>query len=69
MQTIETRGTWEVKNDYMAGHFLNYIIQDTTNNRLLVMEGFVFSPSIQKRNYMVELEAIFRSLKIYKDLK
>jgi hypothetical protein len=69
MQTIETRGTWEVKNDYMAGPFLNYIIQDTINNRLLVMEGFVFSPSIQKRNYMVELEAIFRSLKIYKDLK
>ena len=69
MQTVETRGTWEVKNDYMAGPFLNYIIQDTINNRLLVMEGFVFSPSIQKRNYMVELEAIFRSLKIYKDLK
>lgn len=53
----------------MAGPFLNYIIQDTINNRLLVMEGFVFSPSIQKRNYMVELEAIFRSLKIYKNLK
>ncbi len=69
MKTIETRGTWEVKNDYMAGPFLNYIIQDTINNRLLVMEGFVFSPSIQKRNYMVELEAIFRSLKIYKNLK
>ena len=69
MQTIETRGTWEVKNDYMAGPFLNYIIQDTINNRLLVMEGFVFSPSIHKRNYMVELEAIFRSLKIYKNLK
>jgi len=31
-----------------------------------VMDGFAFSPSVQKRQYMVELEAIFRSLKVYK---
>ena len=66
LKTLETRGTWEVVNDYMAGPFLNYIVQDKKNNRLIVMDGFAFSPSIQKRQYMVELEAIFRSLKVYK---
>ena len=66
LKTLETRGTWEVVNDYMAGPFLNYIVQDTKNNRLIVMDGFAFSPSIQKRQYMIELEAIFRSLKVYK---
>jgi len=66
LKTLETRGTWEVVNDYMAGPFLNYIVQDKKNNRLIVMDGFAFSPSIQKRQYMIELEAIFRSLKVYK---
>ena len=61
---FETRGTWEVVNDYMAGPFLNYFIKDKKNNRTIVLEGFVFSPSVRKREYLVEIEAIIRSLKI-----
>ena len=48
----------------MAGPFLNYIIKDPENNRLLVLEGFIFAPSTNKRDYMFELEAILKSLKI-----
>ena len=62
--TFETRSTWEVKNAFMAGPFLNYIITDKINNRLLVIEGFAFAPSVAKRDYMFELEAILRSVKI-----
>ncbi|NOY47963.1 MAG: DUF4837 family protein [Chlorobi bacterium] len=62
--TFETRSTWEVKNAFMAGPFLNYIIKDEINNRLLVLEGFAFAPSVAKRDYMFELEAILRSVKI-----
>jgi hypothetical protein len=65
LESIETRGTWEVKNDFMAGPFVNYTIKDTINNRIIVLEGFVFSPSSKKRNLIFELEAIFRSVKIY----
>ena len=60
----ETKGTWEVVNDYMAGPFLNYFIEDLKNNRILVVEGFVFSPSDRKREYMVEIAAIIKSLRI-----
>jgi len=66
LEAIETRGTWEVKNDFMAGPFLNYIIQDTLSQRNVVLEGFVFSPSSKKREQVFELEAIFKSLKIIK---
>jgi len=62
--TIETRSTWEVKNAFMAGPFLNYIIEDKINKRLLVIEGFAFAPSVAKRDYMFELEAIMKSIKI-----
>lgn len=60
----ETRGTWEVKGDFMAGPFLNYTVVDPAHNRLLVIEGFTFAPSADKRDYMFELESILKTLKI-----
>ena len=65
-EAVETRGTWELKNDFMAGPFLNYMINDTINKRTIVLEGFVFSPSSKKRGLIFELEAVFKSLKVYK---
>ncbi len=63
-KAYETRGKWEVKGDFMAGPFLNYTVVDNTNNRLIVVEGFTFAPSVKKRDYMFELEAILKTLKI-----
>lgn len=60
----ETRGTWEVKNAYMAGPFINYAVRDTANNRYVILEGFAFSPATAKRDNMFELEAILQSAKI-----
>lgn len=62
--TIETKGIWEVKNDFMSGPFVNYAIEDKANNRYVVLEGYVFAPSINKRDYMFELEAIIKSAKL-----
>ena len=64
LSAYETRGKWEVKNDFMAGPFLNYTIIDKANNRLLVIEGFTYAPNADKRDYMFELEAIIKTLKI-----
>jgi hypothetical protein len=61
---FETRGKWEMKNDVMAGPFLNYTVIDKENNRLLVFEGFAFAPNADKRDYMFEVEAIIKTLKI-----
>jgi hypothetical protein len=60
----ETKGTWEVKNAFMAGPFINYAIRDEANNRYIILEGFAFSPATGKRDYMFELEAILGSAKI-----
>jgi hypothetical protein len=63
-KAIETRGIWEMKNFMMAGPYLNYIVEDQKHNRLLVLEGFTFAPSTNKRDFMIELEAILKSLRI-----
>lgn len=65
-ETLEARGIWEVHNYPMAGPFLTYIIRDEANNRNLVLEGFTFAPSTNKRDYMFELEAIIKTLKFLK---
>jgi hypothetical protein len=64
--TYLTKGTWELKNDFMAGPFVNYAIKDTKNNRYLIIEGFTYLPSKAKRDHVFELEAIINSAKIIK---
>ena len=64
-KAYETRGKWEVKNDFMAGPFLNYTILDRQRNRLLIFEGFTYAPSVSKRAFLFELEAIAKSMKIH----
>jgi len=68
-ETYETKGTWELKNDYMSGPFINYSIIDRTNNRILVLEGFCYAPSKVKRDLMFELEAIIKSVQFLKKKK
>jgi hypothetical protein len=60
---LEIRGTWEVQGDFMAGPFLQYIINDKANNRNIILEGFVFAPSTAKRDYIFEVETILISIK------
>lgn len=58
----EMKGTWEVRDGrLMVGPFINYAIRDEKNNRYLVVEGFIFSPSLDQRDNMFELEAILKS--------
>jgi hypothetical protein len=65
-ETYETKGTWQMKNDFMSGPFINYAIKDKANNRILILEGFCYAPSKNKRDLMFELEAIIKSLKMLK---
>jgi hypothetical protein len=61
-ETYETRGTWELKNDFMSGPFVNYAIVDQEHNRILILEGFCYSPSKEERDLMHELESIIKSI-------
>ncbi|WP_396602610.1 DUF4837 family protein [Algibacter sp. R77976] len=61
---FETKGLWELTNDFMGGSFINYTVEDKVNKRWIGIEGFVFAPSVEKRNYMLELESVIKSLKI-----
>jgi len=65
-RAYETKGTWELKNDFMSGSFVNYAIVDEAHNRILILEGFCYSPSKEERDLMHELESIIKSIVILK---
>lgn len=65
-KVYETKGTWQMKNDFMSGPFINYAIFDKAHRRILILEGFCYAPSKEKRNLMFELESIIKSIQIKK---
>lgn len=64
---FETRGNWDLKNDFMSGPYINYAFVDTKNKRILILEGFCYAPSKEKRDLMLELEAIIKSVQFLID--
>jgi len=60
--TAELRGLWKVENDFMGGPFLSISQFDEKNNRIVTIEGYVYAPKFNKREYIRQLEAILYSL-------
>ncbi|MDX1477268.1 MAG: DUF4837 family protein [Saprospiraceae bacterium] len=58
---VESRGIWELTEDFLGGPFLNYAIID--GNRILMIDCFVFAPGTTKRKYVQQLEHVVSSLK------
>ena len=57
----ESRGLWEVENDYMGGPFVCHTYLDKEQKNVIVMEGFVYAPKFDKRNYLRHVESILYS--------
>lgn len=57
----ELRGLWEVQNDYMGGPFVDHVFYDKTGKNLIILEGFVYAPRYDKRNYLRQVESIIYS--------
>ncbi|MBQ7683123.1 MAG: DUF4837 family protein [Bacteroidaceae bacterium] len=59
----EVRGLWEMHNGYMGGPFVSLVRVDTIARRVVVTEGFVFSPNSAKRDLLRSVEAGLRTLR------
>ena len=63
----EVRGLWSMKNDMMGGPFVSHSVVDEVNNRVIVVEAFIFAPSRKKGDLMRKLEASLFSLRMPAD--
>lgn len=65
---IETKGLWRTNNFSMGGPFISYTLVDEELNRLYYIEGFVYSPGKNQREFMRELKVILSTFKTKEQL-
>lgn len=58
----EMRGLWRVENDFMGGPFVSLSVLDASRRRIVTVEGHVYAPKNDKRNYLRQVEAMIYSL-------
>lgn len=63
VRALEVHGLWEMHNGAIGGAFVSLERIDTAHGRVLVTEGFIYSPHSPKRNLMREMEAALRTFK------
>ena len=56
------KGMWRMEGDMMGGPFVSYARLDEANNRIIVAEGFVYEPQLEKRQYIRRIEAALQTL-------
>jgi hypothetical protein len=62
---LETRGFWRTYGDYsMGGPYLNYLIHDEKQGRLIMMDCYVMKPNEDKRDLVRQLEGIAWTIKL-----
>lgn len=59
--TSEIRGLWRVENDFMGGPFISLSMLDLLNNRVVVLDAYVYAPGTDKRNFLRQVEAMIYS--------
>lgn len=59
---VEMRGLWETVNDKMGGPFYSFTFQNKSGE-LVTVDGFVYAPQEEKRDYIREVESIVKSLR------
>ena len=57
-------GLWTMVNDFMGGPFVNILVLDEKRQRIIGIDGYVFAPKFNKREYVREMEAMVKSIKL-----
>ncbi|MFU8813424.1 MAG: DUF4837 family protein [Balneolaceae bacterium] len=58
---FETLGTWRMTNDFMGGPFVHFTYYDPDTQRLFMIEYGQFAPSVSKRRFVRQFQAMGRT--------
>ncbi len=60
---VETRGFWKSINSFMGGGpFINYMIHDSKQDRLIMFDAYVFRPNEEKRDLIRQMESLAHTI-------
>lgn len=54
----ELRGLWQMNGDFMGGPFVSYTMVNEKTNTVITIDGYVYAPKFDKREYLRELQAM-----------
>lgn len=60
-QFAQTRGFWEVQNDFMGGPFVSHSFYSEDSKDIITVEAWVYAPKYDKRQYLRQVESIIYS--------
>ncbi|HNY62351.1 MAG TPA: DUF4837 family protein [Bacteroidales bacterium] len=60
---VEMRGLWESVGDNMGGPFYSFSFINSDQTAVITIDGFVYAPQEDKRDYLREVESIVKSLR------
>ncbi len=58
------QGLWKLQNGFMGGPFVSISTVDEERNRVVTLEGFVYAPNDDKREFLRQVESILYSVEI-----
>ncbi|HAF29615.1 MAG TPA: hypothetical protein DCG75_11250 [Bacteroidales bacterium] len=64
IDVIELRNLWKVENDFMGGPFISFAMIDEKQNKVINIDGFIYAPQFDKRDYLRQVEAILNSVQM-----
>lgn len=59
--TLQSKGIWEIANDFMGGPYVSNLMLSPDKKTLVLVDGFIYAPGKDKRNFMQEMELILSS--------
>lgn len=59
---VELRGLWETVRDKMGGPFYSFTQVAPDSTSCITIDGFVYAPQEEKRDYLREVEAVVKSI-------
>ncbi|MFT7032977.1 MAG: hypothetical protein ACI8YP_002387 [Algoriphagus sp.] len=69
MYAKETRGLWMFSDISGGGAFVSYLFVDESQKRIYYLEGYVYAPGKDKRQFMREMEVVLSTFKSGEGLK
>ena len=60
---VENRGQWRLFGDFMGGPFVSYTLLSPDGTQVVELTGFVYCPRFDKRDYLMQVDGICRSIK------
>ena len=59
---IEGRGLWKFQTPIMGGPYISLTVVDEKKGRVITVDGYAFAPKFDKKDFMLDIEAIVYSL-------